>query len=234
MSEARNTAVIAIHHAGTRLALFPWRDAEGPPLLMLHGLYEDADALRDVAPNWPGPVFGLDLSGHGRSAWREGGAYSGELFAADADAALAEIARESDEPVVLAGEGIGAYAALLLAGGRPESVRAAVLAPGCGLEGGGQAPDPEAGRLECRAREFLAPARAALGAEPGVSDPRVSMAESDLRPPDYAGLFAVRAKHVLLVEDESPRPPWWQSLHGVPGVEVLSGSLADAIESFAH
>ena len=38
---------------------------------------------------------------------------------------------------------------------------------------------------------------------------------------------------VLLVEDESPRPPWWQSLRGVPGVEVLSGSFSAALQNFS-
>ena len=233
MSTAPPSRPLELHHGGTRLALHPWRDTEGPPLLLLHGLYENAETLQGVAPNWPGPVFGLDLSGHGLSGWREGGAYSPELFAADADAALAEISRESAEPVILAGEGIGAYAALLLAGGRPESVRAALLAPGRGLDGGGPMPDPqaEAKRFE---RDFLAPGRSALDDNRDRNDPRVAMSEFDFRPPDYACQFAQRAKHVGLIEDSTPPPPWWIALHDISTVRRLSGSLANALESFAH
>ena len=233
MSANKNPEAIAIEHGGTRLALFPWRDAEGPPLLLLHALYEDATALRDLADCWSGPVFGIDLSGHGRSAWRDGGVYSPELFAADADAALAEIARESDEPVVVAGEGIGAYASLLLAGGRPEWVRAGLLAAGRGLGSGDAMPDPERSVADFE-RNFLAPCRAAGTAHPGGVDPRVAMAEFDPRPPDYAKSYALRAKHILRVGNGAQGPPWWQALGEVSTVETVPGPLGRALEAWAQ
>ncbi|MFP6660546.1 MAG: alpha/beta hydrolase [Myxococcota bacterium] len=233
MSAARESAPLEIRHATTRLALHSWRDRVGPPLLLLHALWSDAEALRGVAPGWSGPVFGLDFSGHGRSAWREGGVYSPELFAADADIALAEIARESNEPVVLAGEGVGAYAALLLAGGRPECVRAALLAGGRGLTGGGGAPPPE-DRSQRFEKSFRAPMKRALGDAARGPDPRIEMAEHDPRPPDYAQHFAERAKHVILVGGEGEAAPWWEAVASLEKVERVPGDLATALTSYSR
>jgi len=220
MSAARESAPLEIRHATTRLALHFWRDRVGPPLLLLHALWSDAEALRGVAPGWSGPVFGLDFSGHGRSAWREGGVYSPELFAADADIALAEIARESNEPVVLAGEGVGAYAALLLAGGR-------------GLTGGGGAPPPE-DRSQRFEKSFRAPMKRALGDAARGPDPRIEMAEYDPRPPDYAQHFAERAKHVILVGGEGEAAPWWEAVASLEKVERVPGDLATALTSYSR
>ena len=231
MSTEAGPSVIQLQHGETRIALHPFRDVEGPPLLLLHGLYANAATLQALAPSWPGPVFGIDLSGHGESAWRNGGAYSGELFAADADSALAEIARESAETVVLAGEGIGAYASLLLAGGRPERVRAAVLASGRGLEGAGAVPEGGVADFE---RRFLLPARLAPRNGPKGVDPRVAMAEFDPRPTDYAEQFAARAKQILLVEPSTPPPPWWDAIRNVAGVQTVKGSLASTLAGFTH
>ena len=41
--------------------------------------------------DWPGPVFGLDFTGHGRSTVPAGGGYTAEVLMADVDAALAEL-----------------------------------------------------------------------------------------------------------------------------------------------
>jgi len=108
-------------------------------LLSLHELGGSADDFRADIPAWPGPVFALDLSGHGRSGRVYGGGYYPELWVADADHALAALTREAiagkpGELVVL-GRGLGAYVALLLAGGRPAEVRCAVLCDGAGLLG---------------------------------------------------------------------------------------------------
>ena len=62
---------------------------DGPTLLALHALGGDAGDFRWATTRWPGRVWSLDFSGHGASGWNRGGSYTAELFAADADAALA-------------------------------------------------------------------------------------------------------------------------------------------------
>ncbi|MEN8185234.1 MAG: hypothetical protein ABFS46_22145 [Myxococcota bacterium] len=130
-----------LRHGRIELALHELRTGTGPGLLLLHSLWGSSGDWGDEVAGWPGPVHALDLAGHGSSGWLRGGSYSPEQFASDADAAIAELGS-----VRLAGTGVGAYAALLLAGARPDQVPAALLLPGCGLEGGGPVP------------EFLAPA----------------------------------------------------------------------------
>ncbi|MEN8184179.1 MAG: hypothetical protein ABFS46_16760, partial [Myxococcota bacterium] len=112
----------------------------------------------------------------------------------------------------------GAYAALLLAGARPDQVPAALLLPGCGLEGGGPVPD------------FLAPAdeRPLDVPEPREGcDPLLVCCATDLRPPDYARSFAERARRLLL-DEGGPRPAWWEALRGCPGAEVAPANRLDA------
>ncbi len=211
-----------IRHGETMLALHAQRDGAGPPLLLLHALGSSHTEWHPV-PEWAGPVWALDFAGHGAADWRAGGAYTPELCAADADAALAEIG--STTPVVVVGRGLGAYAALLLAGGRPREVAAAVLLPGEGLAGGGEVPrfdDIDSGWARLAAR-----LRGALEVPPGV-DPRARAVAEDARPSDYAASFAAAATRVILVEDEgSPRPPWWCALRGLEGV----GSAPDLVSA---
>ena len=101
------------------------------------------------------------------------------------------------------------------------------------MEGGGPKPNPEAEAAGFE-RDFLEPGSAALHPDRERNDPRVVMAEFDTRPPEYACQFAARAKHVGLVEDSSPRPPWWIALYEIPTVRRLPGSLATALESLEH
>ena len=87
-----------------------WRRATAPrPLLLLHGLGERSRC--HVFAGWPGPVYGLDFTGHGASTIPAGGGYSAEILLADADAAVRHLGE-----VTVAGRGLGAYVALLLAG----------------------------------------------------------------------------------------------------------------------
>ena len=118
-----------IRHGHVSLALHELQSGAGEPLLLL------GDTTREGV-TWPGPLFALDFAGQGASDPRPGGAYTPELHAADADAALAAIGR-----CRIAGAGIGAYVALLLAGARADDVPAALLLPGLGLEGAGPLPD---------------------------------------------------------------------------------------------
>jgi pimeloyl-ACP methyl ester carboxylesterase len=207
-----------LRHGRVALALRRVREGEGTPLLLLHALHGSSDDWGKGPEGWPGPVCALDFAGHGRSGWVRGGVYYPELLSADADGALAELGT-----AVLVGAGLGAYVALLLAGARPASVPAAVLLPGAGLAGGGDEPcfdraDPD------------------LGGEPAgqgaASDPYLRACEEDIRPPDYAASFAEAARRLLLVENGSARPGWWQAASSSPSAETAS-DLASALAKLA-
>ena len=112
----------------------------GRPLLLLHGLGEHTAV--DVPPwaaAWDGPIAGLDFTGHGQSTIPPGGGYNAEILLADADIALAALAGE-DGKITVAGRGLGAYIALMLAGARAPQVHGAVLMDGVGLAGGATGP----------------------------------------------------------------------------------------------
>jgi pimeloyl-ACP methyl ester carboxylesterase len=201
------------------IALHPLREAAGPTLLCLHAVGGSARDFREAAALWPGPVFALDFSGHGDSDALRGGGYHPEILAGDADAALARVGSAR-----LAGIGIGAYVALLLAGARSDVVPGALLLPGAGLAGGGAAPGAEA-ELAARWTDLGAPL-------PG-SDPAVRRLERDLRPPDYAGEFARAARRLLLAEGDFPRPPWWEAVRASPTAAEAPADLAGGLARLA-
>ena len=185
-----------------------------PPLLLLHGLFGSSADWAEGRAEWPAAIYALDFSGHGRSRRVKGGAYTPELLAGDADAVLEEIGG-----VALAGAGIGAYVALLVAGARPDLVCAALLLPGLGLEGGGPQPlfeQPLPG-LETR-----------VAGEPegGRHDPLVRQLSWDVRPPDYARAFADGASRLLFAGDGTPRPPWWEAARRAERAQVVTAALA--------
>jgi pimeloyl-ACP methyl ester carboxylesterase len=208
-----------LRHERVSIAFYQLRAGEGGALLCLHALGGSAADWAGAAEAWRGPVYAVDFSGHGRSGRVAGGAYSAELLVGDADAALARLGEAT-----LAGAGIGAYVALLLAGARPDHVPGALLAPGAGLSGGGALPDAQ--------REL----DAELGAprdprERAPSDPWLAQLEKDIRPVDYAALFAARARRLLLLEDGSDRPPWWEAVAGAGASErTRAASLRLALE----
>jgi pimeloyl-ACP methyl ester carboxylesterase len=185
----------------------------------LHAVGGSARDFQEAARLWPGPVFALDFSGHGDSGPLRGGGYFPENLAGDADAALARIG-----PSLLAGAGIGAYVALLLAGGRPDAVASALLLPGAGLEGGGPAPNPASDTL---ARWID------LGPPLPGCDPAVRRLERDVRPPEYAEAFARAAGRLLLAEGDFPQPPWWQAVRASPTATPVAGDLASGLARLA-
>ena len=110
---------VALHHGHVELALHELAGGSGRALLLLHGLGERTPSTRPAwTEQWPGPVYGLDFTGHGESTVTRGGGYTAELWTADADVALSELG----DGIVLVGAGVSAYVALLLAGARPQSV----------------------------------------------------------------------------------------------------------------
>lgn len=207
-------------HGRVELELHPLRDGPGPKLLLLHALFGSSADWNELPPLWPGPVFALDFSGHGRSDAVTGGGYSPELLMADADTALAHLGSAA-----LAGAGIGAYVALLLAGARAAAVPAALLLPGAGLAGEGPQPDFHGRRL---------PLDVPAGDEPeaGKHDPLVRALNRDARPPEYAALFARAARRLLLVEIDAP-PPWWNAAQRVPNAERVPADLPRALARLA-
>jgi pimeloyl-ACP methyl ester carboxylesterase len=222
--------VVSIRHNRVELALHELRtdaasgDGEGSrrPLLHLHGLGERSPAW--VPPQlaaWRGPVWALDFSGHGASAVPAGGGYVCEVLMGDADHALAHLGEAT-----VFGRGLGAYVALLIAGGRPGLVRGAILADGPGLAGGGPTPGSPV---------ILPPA---FGADqPSVPDP-LALGElaRDVRPPDYATTFARQAATLSGLDTAiavvgANRPEWLAAVCNEPG--VVECTLDEALTLFA-
>lgn len=217
-------SVTVVRHHRIELALHHLADGDDPamhPLLLLHGLGECTPAQVPAHVRWPGPVLGLDLTGHGASTVPVGGGYTSEILVGDVDAALESLG----EPVTLLGRGLGAYIALLVAAARPAQVQGAVLADGPGLAGGGVHPGSPA-----LSRSALTPG--------GTPDPSAMVELSrDVRPPDYARTFVGFV--VESSEMETPlwvatrvRPAWIEAVAAEPGVRT--GPVAEGLAEYAH
>lgn len=215
-----------LRHGRVSIGLHALRGGGGRALLCLHALGGRASDWEPLADAWPGAVYALDFAGHGASGWVRGGAYSPELLAGDADVALARLG-----DAWLAGAGLGAWVALLVAGARPAHVAGALLLPGAGLAGAGAQPDPRAESDPAWRR--ASDARQPSPAERPASDPLTLLLERDFRPPDYAEAFAARAQRLLLLEDGAPRPPWWEAVAASPCAERVSASAAEALARLA-
>lgn len=191
------------------LALHTLSTGEGRPLLLLHGLGEATPAtLPAWAASWAGPVLGLDFTGHGDSGVPVGGGYTPEGLMADVDAVL-----EVHGPLSIVGRGLGAWVALLTAGGRPHLVHGVVLADGPGTAGGGHQPP--------------SPYVTLLPESAGTPDPYALLELSrDVRPPDYAldfVRFAVEDSEVdtPIVVSAQVRPDWLAAVAADIGVVEL-------------
>lgn len=199
--------MIRVASGRSEIALHELRAGAGPTLLCLHALGGRGSDFAELAPHWSGRVLALDFVGHGASQHPRGGSYSPEILAGDADAALAH----AGEACAVMGAGLGAYVALLIAGSRPERVHAAYLLPGRGLEGGGPAPRTALAGGALRA-ELALLLDAAAQRDRRDFDPMLHTCEVDPRPADYARAFADAAQRLLLAEDGSLRPPWWEAV----------------------
>lgn len=209
-----------VRHGHISLALHQLADAPGRPLLLLHGLGEHTPVY---APNWvsswPGPIWGLDFTGHGASTLSRGGGYTAEMLLGDADAALEVLGSAT-----VAGRGLGGYVALMLAGARASQIHGAVICDGPGLAGGGIQPGSP----------FVVVPRFGLGVTP---DPfaMVELAR-DVRPPDYAVNYVRFAFEAAPVADPisvaaTVRPEWLAAVAAEPG--VVSASRTDSLAAYA-
>jgi len=198
--------VVRHHRVGVALHRLADGDAGVQPLLLLHGLGECTPPVPPSHLRWPGPVFGLDFTGHGRSTIPAGGGYTSEILVGDVDAVLQHL----DRPVTVLGRGLGAYIALLVAAARPDVVRGAVMVDGPGIVGGGVHPGSPA---------LLRPPDS-----DGPPDPYALLELSrDVRPPDYAKSFADFAAQgsdldTPLWVATVVRPAWIEAILGEPGV----------------
>lgn len=213
---------VRLRHNKVSLALHQLRAGAARPLLLLHGLGERSPrAVPAHLADWPGAVWALDFSGHGESSVAPGAGYFCEALMGDVDIAIAHLG-----PVTLHGRGLGAYVALLAAGGRAEQVRGAILADGPGVAGGGPSPASPS-----------VPTTMSAPPPGGTPDPwALHELSRDVRPPDYAVTFVHQAvarsglDTVLAVVGVN-RPPWLETIAAEPG--VVTTSLVDALARFA-
>jgi pimeloyl-ACP methyl ester carboxylesterase len=209
---------VTVRHNRIELAVHWLRDAEGLALLLLHGLGERSPIeVPAWAAGWDGPVVALDFTGHGESTVPRGGGYTSEILLGDADLALGEIGEAT-----VVGRGVGAYAALQLAGARPDRVHGTVLADGPGLAGGPT--EPTSGSY------------VRLHSDGHTPDP-YALAElgRDLRPPDYATTFTRLAVQGSALDAPITvaavyRPAWLAAVADEQG--VAQAPLIDAIGQY--
>jgi pimeloyl-ACP methyl ester carboxylesterase len=210
-------ATTTLAHHRSRLALHRLRDGVGRPLLLLHGLGEQTpEDVPWFAAEWPGPVFGLDFTGHGASTLPAGGGYSAEVLLADADAAVAHLGE-----VTVAGRGLGAYVALLLAGARPDVVLGTVLLDGPGMIASDNGPGSSA-PLTVDTTALAPP------------DPFALLELSrDIRTTDYAAVLVRMALMGSPIAEPVTvatinRPAWLAAVADEPGVAVVEAADAGA------
>jgi pimeloyl-ACP methyl ester carboxylesterase len=211
-------------HNKVQLALHRLRDSgSGRPLLLLHGLGEHTPAeVPPWAASWDGPIAGLDFTGHGQSTIPAGGGYNAEILLADADIALAELAGD-DGAITVAGRGLGAYIALMLAGARAPQVHGAVLMDGVGLAGGAIVPT---------SGSFVVLEQTATPPDPYA----LFEMSRDLRPPDYASHFVRLALEASGLDEPIAvcgitRPQWLAAV--VDEVGVITCTIDEALRLYA-
>lgn len=221
---------VALHHAllsHNKIELALHRFAEGDPalrpLLLVHGLGEAAIGPQGPWQEWRGPIWALDLTGHGQSTVPKGGGYTCEILMSDVDIALEFLATEYPDapPATVHGRGLGAYLALMAAGSRPSVVGGVVLADGPGIAGGGPS--------------FVSQtAVRPVVTDQATPDPFALLELScDVRPPDYAQSFVhlllgASPMEMPLVVTARVRPPWLEAVAREPGIVAESDAEAFA------
>jgi pimeloyl-ACP methyl ester carboxylesterase len=212
---------VTLRHNRVDLAMHEIKQGSGRPLLLLHGLGENAERMARVPVSWNGPVWALDFTGHGESSVPRGGGYSAEILMADVDIALRHIGQST-----ILGRGLGAYVAFLIAGARPSMVHGAVLMDGPGLSGGAvhATSNPEITSVGSRAGQ--------------TPDPWALIELSrDARPANYAVTFVHLATAASTLEEPIAvtcrvTPPWIEAIRAEPGV-LTDVTVQDALDIYA-
>ena len=114
--------------------LVVWQAGSGPPLILLHGAGDQAGAWSKVAPQLTGRyrVIIPDQPGHGESAPKEGPLSLGTVLAG-LNSAVEQCS--GGQPVILAGNSMGAWIAMLYAREHPGRVVRVVAVNGGALLG---------------------------------------------------------------------------------------------------
>ncbi len=122
---------------GLELTVHVWGPAAAPPLVLLHGFMDSAEAFaQTMAPlsdRWR--VIAPDQRGHGCSDHiGPGGYYHFTDYVMDLDAIIGALVLDDEPRPVVVGHSMGASVALYYAGAFPERVRGLVLVDGIGPE----------------------------------------------------------------------------------------------------
>ena len=215
-------SITKLQHNRVTLALHKVRDGNGRPLLLLHGLGEDASRVSHIPLQWAGPIYALDFTGHGQSTVPHGGGYNAEILMADADIAL----RHIGEPVTILGRGLGGYIGFLIACGRASLVRGLLIIHGPGLAGGSS-------------NTVSTTELASVGKNSGrTPDPWALIELSrDARPPSYTTTFARLAVNGSGIQEPiavacKVSPPWVEAIRLEPGV-LTDITLQEALDIYA-
>jgi pimeloyl-ACP methyl ester carboxylesterase len=204
--------------SGRRLSAIVWGNE--PELVLLHGGAQNAHTWDAMALALDRPLVALDLPGHGRSDWWEGGRYPSDRVIAAVAAVVAQLAPDA---VAIAGTGLGASIGLAVAAHRADVIHKVVVmdsTPGAGAGDGGAAARPSAAAVAVAAfterREF-----------PSLD----ALVEHALRHHERRDGRALR-RGVLHNAVEDPDGTWrWRwdpALRGAPPVDAAASS--DALE----
>lgn len=100
-------------------------DRAAPPLLLIHGFGASTDHWRKNIAELQNDfqIYAIDLLGFGRSS-KPDWVYSGQLWQEQLATFIQEVV---GQPVVLAGNSLGGYAALCVGGNHPELTRGVIL-----------------------------------------------------------------------------------------------------------